>query len=146
MCLPRGVIRDNAVFCGCVEERCREFAQQLRRRIVSTLHGMEVQLAGRITNDPKLMSEATELFTVDLAHCYERERPLLPARDSFVVLVGKYGEAEVTLTGRATRANKCVRDALEALTLMPNWISDDFVKHREVRLAGVIETRSAWRP
>ncbi|HEY8946104.1 MAG TPA: hypothetical protein VIM73_17670, partial [Polyangiaceae bacterium] len=145
-CLPLGVVRDNAVFCGCIERNCRNFAQQLRARIVTTLRDIEVQLAGVITSDPKLMDEASELFEVDLAHCYERERPLLPARDRFVVQVGKYGESDVTLTGEPTRARKCVRDALTELTRLPNWISEDFVKHRAVRFAGVLETRIQWVP
>jgi len=145
-CLPVYNTKLDAAFCGCVKKRCRWFKQRLRPTIVSTLHDVAIQIAGEVTADEKLLNEAAELFDVEVSYCYERHKDLLPARLRFVVDVGKYGEAETTVSGAAASVRKCVQDAFSDVSETGNWISEDFLKHREVRFSGVVQVQMAWKP
>jgi hypothetical protein len=136
----------DGTFCGCVEKRCRWFTQRLTKRIVSSTKNLEVKLGGRPATDTKLLSEAAELFDLDLVNCYYPRKSLLPARHRFVMTVGEYGEAETTVSGAHPSVRKCVSDAFNDMTRVPGWISDDFLKHDEIRFSGVIVVNMAWVP
>jgi hypothetical protein len=132
-------------FCGCVEKRCHWFTQRLTQRIVTSTKNLEVRLGGASTSDTKLLSEAAELFDMNLYNCYYPRKHLLPARHRFVITVGKDGEAE-TNVGSHPSVRKCVSDAFNDISRTPSWISDDFLKHGEIRFTGVVEVKMGWVP
>jgi hypothetical protein len=41
---------------------------------------------------------------------------------------------------------KCVSDAFNDISRTPSWISDDFLKHGEIRFTGVVEVKMGWVP
>jgi len=136
----------DGALCGCVEKRCRWFTQRLTERVVSSTENLEVRLAGAPLTDKKFFSEAAKFFDVDLADCYYRHKGLLPARHSFVMNVGKYGETEIVVSGAPPAVRKCVSDTFDALTKDLNWISDNVLEHGEIRFSGVTVVKMTWVP
>jgi hypothetical protein len=145
-CLALYLEKMDGSFCGCVEKRCRWFTQRLTQRIVTSTKNLEVRLGGAPTSDAQLLSEAAELFDMNLVNCYYPRKHLLPARHRFVMTVGKYGEAETNILGVHRSVRKCVSDAFNDMTQTPSWISDDFLKHGEIRFTGVVEVKMGWVP
>jgi hypothetical protein len=136
----------DGALCGCVETRCRWFTQRLQRRVVTSTESLEVRIGGAPATDARLLSQATELFELDLANCYVPRVALLPARHRFVVTVDEDGTAETTVSGAHPSVRKCVSDAFQDMTQVPRWISDDFLEHADVRFAGVLVVKMAWVP
>lgn len=136
----------DGAFCGCVEKRCSWFTQRLKRRVVSTTTNLKVELAGKPTSDAALLKEAAELFELELDDCYVPRQSLLPATHRFVVTVGKYGHAETDVSGAHPSVHKCVFDTFRNMTQVPNWISNEFLRHGTARFTGVIDVRLAWVP
>lgn len=135
----------DGAFCGCVEKRCRWFTQRLTQRVVTSTKDLEMRVGGALTTDPNLLSNAADHFDLDLANCYYPRKTLLPARHKIVVIVGKYGIAETTVSGSHPSVRKCTFDAI-AMDAAPSWITDDLLAQGEVRFSGVIEVKMAWVP
>lgn len=136
----------DGAFCGCVEKRCQWFTQRLTQRVITSTQSLQVQLGGAPATDAKLLSEAARLFDLDLANCYYPRKNLLPARHRFVMTVGKYGEAEATVSGSHPSVRKCVSDVFHDMTQEPNWIPGHFLGQGELRFTGVITVELAWAP